>query len=1089
MRWTPRSTSRGGRLAPSGPAGCRSIVGLALALALIAPTLSPRRTAAAFATGAVDALDRVVELVRSSPLDETRLARALEFAEEQRAVSTLLDRLTAQANDGNTHYAVGRIAELAGSPVRAFDAYHRAVTAPSPSARARGRLALFYWRTGAKERARTIAQEGWELPDAERERLALLLAPTSEARTRLVELAATRADWALEVARERGELEVRLAVADALERVSERIAALLDAGELDRARQAWLARANAEVPVELVYRLARALGDRTLFVDWIADVGVTPAAAPKLLESLDRSLGRVPGSDDSASDPDATTTDRPAGATTPTDPVGDGDENDRTSIVLPDRDDPAARASLRRSLVAEREAEPSLRRVLGWIRLGEADEARREWVRWQLDPDPEDEAKWLPVLLREPAAYFVRPDAPLRVLEEARRRTEPSPEFVERLLSALDRVTPGTALEARLLFQRGRLLDRRSDRERASRIAPNLVAQYRLDPASELTATVILAHAIESLPERFGSIDLPSPIDAPIGFDALGPARLAVLPVDPANPVDPLARFLDDRGPLSLAEWRDTARPPTPTPNSSDRLRVPRAIADDAATTIELDVSGIQPLTGLLRLPNLAYLAWGHGLAVFDFEGRKLWQVQRPEPLSIGDLPEPIARALPRGWASFLTATDPRASRTSRALEHPRLARFLDDVRARRDDPTVTLRSVLLHGDDWIVHTSDGVRALFRSGEAPVGPVRRRPPHADRASYALRTPSPGSSPSERAPFWQRTDEPVPPLSAASTPSSGFVRLARVLGPEPVVGVPEPPAPAVPVDGSDALRPRVFTAQWGPRRVEVTDDGWVLGFVGDGPARWALEIPTPLEGERGFLPLPERDRTPPLGLPRDQVLAGPASRRGVPRVTWDGGPLLVHTDRIWTVHDPWTSDANSTGVAVDPGPLELTGPLPGLRDVAIGSRGLAWLAGDALHLPESPAIVVPGAFDLVCLRDAGSDDTVFVLAQRYDLHLYRIDANGRRTEVPLPDGIVFENDRVHVRMSALGVWRAPEDDRLLLVHDDLYALDSDHSWERLVAWDEGTRPFSYWQRPPLIVDGRLFVVRPDGAWETWQAPTR
>lgn len=1128
MRWTARSPSLALR-SGLAHAGWRSALELALVLVtsipvtsilvasilvtslLAMPTLARAApsTTPAIAPRTADALDRVVELVLASPLDETRLASALDFAEEQRAVSTLLERLTARAIDGNAHYAVGRIAELSGSPVRAFDAYHRAANATSPSPRARGRLALLYWRADARERARAIAQEGWELPEADRERLDLLLAPTDEARARLVELAATRPEFALEVARERGDVALRLAVADVLDRVSERLAALLDAGELDRAEETWRKKGNAEIPVELVYRLARALGDRTLLVERVGTATSNPRGT-KLLESLDRSLGSVPGDGSASPGPGTSPTDRPDDPSTtphPNDQADPNDRNDRNdpnrdgveptgpTAPLPNRDDPEARAALRRSLVAERDAAPSLRRVIGWIRLGDSDEAQREWVRWKLDPDPVDEARWLPILLREPDAHFVHPNAPLRVLEEARKRTEASPEFSERLLLALDRVAPGTALEARLLFHRGRLLNRREDRERARRIAPSVTVEYRLQASSELTATLTLAHGVESLRDRFDSIDLPSPIDAPFGFDAIGPARLAVLPVPPTEP-SPIARLIADLAPLTLGDWRETPRPlGTPRPDGDDRLRLPRVDSDDTASMVELDVSGIRPWVGVLSLPSPAYLAWGHGLAIFDSEGQKIWQVQRPAPLAIGALPDPIVRALPAGWASFLAATDPRASELARALEHPSLARFLDDVRARRDDPSVTLRSVLPDGDDWLVHTSDGVRARFRRGETPpVSRAPRRPPHADRATYTLTASTPPATPAPAggvAHFWRRTDEPVapPPEPDPSSPSSVFVRLERTEGPEPTIEFPEPRAPAARPAGSDHLRSRVFTAQWGSRRVEVTDDGWVLGFVGDGPAHWALEIPTPLEGERGFLPRGERAVRAPLDLPRDRVLAGPASRRGVPRVTWDGGPLLVHTDHVWTIHDPWTSHASSTGVAVDPGPLALTGPLPGLRDVAVGTGGLAWLAGDTLHAAHGSSVVVPGAFDLACLPDPERADVHFVLAQRYDLHLARIDADGRRTELPLPDGIVFENDRLHLRMSALGVWRSPDGDRLLFQHGDLYALQPDETWERLVTWDEGTRPYFYWQRPPTIVDGRLFVVRPDGAWETWQAPTR
>lgn len=1084
------------------------------------------------------AFQRVVQLVQSSPTQLDRLRAALDWAEERRAVRPLLDRLEQDARTSAAWFSAGQIAEWAGLPSRAFGNHERALAIDPSSAQNRGRLIALAWRAGARARARKLAREPWELdPKQDEERIRFLIAPTDEALKPLLAVAKRDPERAIAWARERGEATMHAELALQLERPNEAARAWLAAGQPQRAWDIVRQATPDKWELEVAYRISRALGDRTIWEQAKTHLPSKIASADEYEKRLEQSLGSRPAD---VRDPgEAIPRDTEPGDTEP------GDSEDHPSVSFPPTaspgDSPAVpsealplgadpspkdRALLRAKLNKARYSPPGLERVWNWLRLDEFDEAEREWVRWQLDPNEEDRARWLPLLARDPSATFVETHLPFRILAECRDAAGLTSGLEPRLSRALDESEPGTSREARLLFHRGRLFNRPDDRLRAARIAPNLRVSWSPGNSAELTTIdVPLKDAVRPLAARFGSPTLPDPLGVAVGQDTAPDgsrrtARLGVTPVgaelsaptEPGAPAEPIDS-------CELWSWsptsRDVARS-TVELVGTDRVRLSTSGEDSQSVSVRL--SSIAPLRGavLISAPGMPWsdgaqtsprsvepmiIAWGQGIAVLAGLPRpeSIWQLRTATAIDPGQLPASIAPLLPPAWGEFLRAVVTLPTPSGREVD------FLAEARARREDPTVAIRSRHWIGGRWVVHTTDGLRAEF-------GP---RPP----GNTDLQFPAPFSREDYRSVgvLWVRSDlaNTAPAAPDSSRPSSEYVLIQS-----PFVGRPNANDPELPPAESTVSRSVVHFAQWGDYSVEIDASGWTLGRVaGESRPRWWLHVPPPLPGPAGFLSTAARSKDARVRVRRDRVLPGGASRRGVPRVTWDGGDLFVHTDRVWRIANPWsiapsavvtdlvslsTENSRSTERG-DSSERDAEDPLPGIRDiVAISDNDsentgrVIWLDGEMLRIDDRRHRV-EGAFDLCAL-----DDRVFVLVRRRQLQLFEVDvASGTLSPCPLPTGIELENDRAGLRLAALGVGprtepseSRPATSQIYFLFDALYVSTLAKAggtislpWQTAIRWSDHDpfRATFYWQRPPVLGSGLLYVDRPWGTREVWETP--
>lgn len=1111
----------------------------------------PSAVAAAIDEATPAAIEQLVRLLRGSPDDSELLARVVDWSLERDALEAVTARLAppdeadsaretpprTAAERAIDFHLIARLREEAGQPALAFDAYEHALATGHSLAASRRTFTSLLLRGGWAERAREVWGSG--VPDAPPNEVAEIefrlrhaLDGESAAERYLRDeadfvTAETRAVWA-------GSAGLTALATELWQIGGQPRAAFecaLAGGDARRAEKIWREHGFAMDDAQAL-SLARVLGDAKVLEDHLGDRDDDVAA--RLRAQLAMSLGSAGAG--RPSEPERTTgggpdvVDGAARRTAEGDGVGRREGVDGRDPLLPD---PSMRAATARGIIASAAAnpqeravlstsgEPRLEVVLAWLVLGEEEPARKEWTRWTLAGSDDPSSALVQRVRARVPHWFAGAELGDDLAADALRRLEtvpaPTPSSAGDVASAMERTIQraltraeaGSAIEAQLLYHRGRVLGRDDDLERALAIAPN---EWVTEPRGSVRTRTTIAMAVARLRgvEDVGGgpseIQIPEPIDAAI---AILDGRVASLGAYPFGVAEHL-------GTWTLDEWEPAST----------------AIADLAGLTWNPEgavlpngerwvAGGIAPVHSVIRLPGAGWVLVGSGLVVLGetapFERVRLESDAR---LTATALPPDVTSALSPALALFLGGLE-----VARVPGWKEADRFLDGIRTWRGDAAVEWAGALGSGERLLVRTTTGERVwLTRERKTPTTPrffgyergedgcLRRlgadTPPPLWPTLREETPREPPSPPVHHGPFelaWQRS-------AALPQQASPFVEPT---GPEPPF---QRKLPA-------ALEAETIVAGAGDDpAVRVTSGGHVLYYNGDsGYPLWIRTIATPLPGPHGFPPPPvppRRTEAPDRGPHR----VGPTADARTPRVFLERDGFFVMTDRInafdwrgrmWTLElDGADADAIEIRDVCGPPPA-VAAPDSAIEPsfanyrILLGNRtstdgSLARMETSAADDCTLTVVALPGVQNAFDLATVGERD--YLLGVRHgEFALWEVH-RGATVEHPLPT-LTLEGDRAGLRITTLGCTKPPlahwaedavEETTLWLLHESLYrgrivASPADDTsvmieWEQVLSWpehDPWRQPF-YLQTPPSqSATGALIIGRPWGVVECWR----
>lgn len=1012
--------------------------------------------ASAFPQGSPDPL---IALLARRPHDEAVLERVVDWCTEQSSLESFSQQLLQSTlpefaqNRGLAHTVVGRLWDEAGRAGEAFREYEAAWAAGARDPQTRLRMTELLIDTGWGERAREIWANGSEDFSATEVRIRFEIAILCEGPRAAGEWLETQEE--LVPPAERARWAEAAAVYESAARLFDRggqvtaaVRCWARAGELDQAMGAW-GRSTSPIDDDTALALARLTGDPSLLDAHLEERN--DDAALRLRQQLNLAFGAAPRTDTEA---------------TPQPEVPEPNPPElREPTATSTQSTPTQRESHARSVLSGNESDiapllepgpPRLAVVAALLDVGRERLARLEWTRWQLAPHAPDKRTWLPRLRRRMPSWFPEvwsPEVPLRLAE--RTRVDALPEgLIKDLERALVEATPGSALEAQLLFHRGRLTDFDADLGRALRIAPHAP----IGSSGELRWVVPLEEAVKRVRGELlalwpGEIRIPDPIDAPLGVAFGRPLHLGSYPLG----VTEHRTFR-----WYLESWE--APPPPPelpagTAWTSDRVELPHGKSWTAGA--------LAPIHTIIHIPETGWIVVGQGLALLSIEApHERLRVETRDSIRIRHLPPDVARLLSPALRKYLECL--RVARVARWSEQQN---FLHGLRRRQGDPTIQWTSALGVDDRLLLRASSGHR-VWLSKNKPSESSIRYPGYSMNSTPGVWSRT-GSTPAQPV-----APQPEPEIAADNklekvwtrtvAPASEAQPWIEPLGPE------EPNRRAFP----EFLRPEVVVARVGDQPcVKVTSGGHVLFYPEDDELpRWISRIPAPLPGPQGF-PATTLASTRTGSQERGPHRAGPVGNARKPRIFVFEDTFLVVTD---SVHE-FTWDGVSRSAT-------LPGDAVAVLDVAKNRAGYWALTNnsDLYRIDEQFELHtqdwrVARSFDLETL-----DDRLFAL--QYESGQFRLWewAGGQAVQRVIP-ALLADEDRSGQRIVSLGSWGQ----HLVLLHEDLYLGDLSAAgptiWTKVVEWPghRASRATYYLQSRPRTAGNTVIVARPWGVIEGWE----
>lgn len=1045
-------------------------------------------TAAAQSGGGVA---QIAALLRAAPADEALLTRTLDRLLATGQVDDCVTALTDADADGASLHVAGRLLESAGRTADAFLVYERAHERDDTLGITRTRWVHQLLDAGWVERAREVHAEGVDGSKAAVEELRYrsLVHAGQGGETLLLALSdipiAERTAWALR--------EEQWATAAALS---------AEAGDTANEIEFWIRAGNIRLAVLRWRETPQPAGERDALALRLARISGSPSILEKYLGARDDTIARrlraelaaSLGKSAASASPESSnaTPEQPAAPNSGTPNSGKPERGDTPPADGSDRSaaDSAASSVVERIVAGSRAAadvaaakalaSPTVPRAVALLTLGLEAEARREFALCRLTGSDHGEERWLrhlqgvaPHWLPEPV---LAPAAALDQAEswQAQRRDPEKATVTAHLHRALLEVTAGTALEAQLLFHRGRLTRSHADLLRAARIAPaapvavQLRRQRRVEPIARAADREM---GVDVGAELQLARPLPS-LDTPLGRDGEQGLTLARYPYE----------MTTIPGDWYVSDWWDVPPMDTPAPLTSARA------------------AAIAPLTGHLTVPGVGTLFFGNGIVLELADGGWL-RLERRGAMRASGPNHSAVRSLPAAVRTYLSAFRPAAIPGWQDQ-----AEFLDAV-ARRNH-LVSLEPVSMIAATLYDPATQTVLVRTHTGECArltPAPPRPRPP----VSYPGYTQtSPG--------FYVAADqaESPPTRLPGFTSQLQLIESAKTAIPdrdhpeiEPILAR---SAPRLPASLSDVA---IVCDTGGPHRVLVLADGHVC-YEGPG-SRWIARIEVALPGAHalraasahnivrhaspdGSPPGATRAVTTAGTLRATRQLPGPTPGGSTPRVVISDEGFFVLTDTVSRFS--WAGPHSTHQIPSD----------ERLRDAAshgddsyvLTTHSLREFTGNRSRKLPAPRhafdIAVVGAHVYVlCLRLHSGD--------QFELWRCAIGADadsqsGRRPfarlqRCALPQ-LPWEGDRASLLLTRLAAW----DDHLLLLHDDLYAASAgaagtaetgvtgDHplTWKTLLRWKEHD-PFLfavYWQTPPRLTPRGLAISRPWGVVEVW-----
>ncbi|MEE8142169.1 MAG: hypothetical protein V3T77_03645, partial [Planctomycetota bacterium] len=445
------------------------------------------------------------------------------------------------------------------------------------------------------------------------------------------------------------------------------------------------------------------------------------------------------------------------------------------------------------------------------------------------------------------------------------------------------------------------------------------------------------------------------------------------------------------------------------------------------------------------------------------------WQerlrIESPDAWTFSSIPEEALSELSPALRELLDALQPGP-----LPAWPALQEFLEGARRRAAEPHLGSAGLVFDGEQLILRTTDGLRAVFAPGPPASPPTVEFPGYEQRGSFWV---APGTS-------W-KGPAPLPDSSPPHTLVLAWSRTTRLPREDhPIIPTVGPDPPRLLKLPAHLTRETIVTREEAGRAVAVTSGGWVLYFpAGENQPAWLTQIPTPLPGPHGFPVLPRKSLS--LDSPRGPEHAGPVSDGRTPRIFLFPDEFLVVTDKVYRFRESGALEEHAIAFLPD--------EVRAVRDVTIDAYGEIWVlpvAGDhLLSRTHRVPLDLEGGFQVQSLGSR-----VVVIGHhrdRFQLQELFAQAKGLKPGalLPLPE-LAAEEDRAGLRITALGEWG----EALLLVHDSLYLGEAGAggwSWRPLVAWP-GKDPFRipfYLQTAPRRVGDTLMVSRPWGVVEGWK----
>ncbi|MEM7166671.1 MAG: hypothetical protein AAF581_14480 [Planctomycetota bacterium] len=982
---------------------------------------------------------RLAAMLRDAPADEALLARVLDRLLQAGAVASCVELLTGDDADAAALHVAGRLLEESGQRAAAFTSYERANKRDDALPITRARLVRLYLDADWGMRAQQVWQQGIDAPwdDQVELQYRLLRAQQDAAASEFLKSAdkvdpLRRATWA----EREHDWATAAFLCHAAGAVGRTVELSLRSGAVDAAVAQWQAAPTADRRDAVAMLLSRVTGDSSFLLQHLGER--QDDAAERLRQQLRASTEGVvglpagtqprelpPGALNPSADNTGANNSGPnsAGAPHPTArPPSPAD------AILAGARDPQSLAAV------EALPTPSLARAAALLALGKEARARREFTLWRIDGSDSSQQAWVGYLRTQAPTWFATaPPTPQYVVRAAESRVG-APRIVRRLDQALVTTEAGTALEAQLLFHRGRLLSAEHDLLRARRVAPQAAVGVRHDgfrcvePIAQAVHRILgeSAPLAQTQPTSDGSVaGLPT---APVGAVRGEPLLLGRFP----------HAVRVHEGPWFLSRWTD-----------APRAAAPAAPATGRATAVA-------PIHSHVTVPGLGTLRVGVGLVLERDDGGWM-QLEATDSWELRTLPEAATSLLPKSCQSFLSALRPAAVPGWAGQEA-----FLAGATLRHPGATTQIVSTLHDDgkDTLLVCFSTGERAWL-TRHAPTTTAQTftgMRPESD--GFFVDANAPVTAPAPPAPFSDRlvrSDHLRQSLASATAPAIDAVlrREARQRPPE-LEGV-----AVVARAGTDPL-------------IEITSDGHVccLGSTGS----WIATIATPLPGAGALqtarirntvradapVPGPIADAATPLILLRDDGFL--VLTNSVYRYSWSGPLSRVDLDATTRLRD--ATVANDT-------------------IWILGERNIYFADASNAHLRTFGATPL-GAFDI-----EACGTTVFVLCHprhsREKFRLLRSDQSAPWRDCAVPD-LTWEGDRASLLLTRLAVW----DDHLLLLHDHLYAAATRQSplaWQTLVRWDDQD-PFRfpiYWQTAPRVTARGVVVSRPWGVVELWSPP--
>ncbi len=963
-----------------------------------------------------------------STAEQQLLKRVTTAADRARALSRVVDvglqsgRLglfvdfLEQSERSEDRTVAGELHEATGRPDRAWLAYEAALERSPVDPLAVLGLTRLAVRSGWIERAREIWAQGPRpsLHPGESWRLEVALLETTAARARRLETLDETIELAQRAAcaEELGEYELAASLFVRANRPADALRMVLALGDINRARA--LANEANEIPLDLRLALSRLTGDDHYLLSALEG----EPEAERFRRELAKSFGAAPApkvSEDSA--PESPTTPSVPAQTSETDRLVELAAELRASDSVERSDELVAALRTHRG-------NPSVKIALALLEAGETRAALREYARWQLNPRPDERS-----LAMTFARLAGRPDdSPDRILERCER--QPDLVLVDKIRAALVETTPGSELEAQLLFHLAR---RESDVEclhRAQRIRGEAVVSLSRDNAT-------LRRQLANVPDSF---DLLSDL-------GIATPKREGLELEPHS-FKPIGPHLNGR-PI----YRSFLEP--------NAHSTQECVLLDWGRLQEREPEELNRTAGTLDLDTHHRLEWGpRTYQIRRRDGTLLFEWSKPDEVGVVAIHN---AHLPADVKQHLMGLEPPLDRRP-----PELEKFQNHL-SRRERRAVKVLALRAINGNWLEYYDGG----FWSLHGPV-PLESNPLGI--------SPLPENY-KRRGDFWVRDTGATAPQAIVDTTLDVdlnsyefFHRFGALRRPDRT----DPSVSAATISRLLLRLPETFVDEvvalelgFGQETYRITASGYLLAYVWTGTPRWIIRLKPPLPGRNGFRSEPvwtESERGPHR--------AGPVGSPGRPWIWRFPEGLVVGAEDLMLLRDPFGPERSLEILT-----RRLKAPVRGLT-LRQTATGLQWAAiiGDEIWVGLDDSVLakreVAGAYDIA--RWSGGFAVLKFESQ--SRRLLRFDDQLKETGVlPLPPLPPVETDREGLRSLAL----SNVGDDLVLTATGVWVWRPE-GWSGLIPAQPSPQVPYYWQAPLFVSAGDLYFGRPSGDVMVWRS---